>query len=1089
MVFQRKKVSEHSHTYQRRNYKKVSSLQKAHKGTKRTFWSITGKILIGFSVFFFIGLIILYQKIIAPLPSIEELENLKISEASTIYDREGNELYRIFDENRQYVLYENINKNMVNAIVAGEDKRYWENPGVDFIWLLRALLYGVIWKNEGFWGTSTLTQQLIRNTIIENRSSSESIFEKIERKIKEIYLAFKLTNGVSKEKILELYLNKISYGSNAYGIEQAAKTFFAKSAKDVSVLESSMLASLPKWPSYYSPYNNFDRLVWYIYIYEGEETESRIQLITPALLEEHRPSVDMLKRFIKDLKAERYSDSKLLLCGVAKDKVKTNIALDDDGCAVSDYSELLTLLSSIKIQNGEKTIEYEVGRKDFILGRMLEDQYITFDEYKEALLKGLGFEFQSYREDIKAPHFVFYVREYLEKKYGQDLLEKGGLKIYTSLDPKLQEEAERIVAEKAAQNETRFDAQNASLISLNNETWEILAMVGGRDYFDEENKGNVNMATAPLQPGSSFKPFVYALAIDQEVIGSKTPVYDLKTTFPGNYTPKNFDGSFMGKMNISTALNYSRNIPAIKMYFLAGGEEKVLEFMEKMGNTSIREFRDQYSQSSGTKYTYGASMALGTVMISPLDLAHAYSVFANLGYKKELVPVIKVLDAKGLVIEEFVPGTNQEEKPSIDPATAYIINKILSDTSSRPAGWNTFITLSGRPVASKTGTSTKQSSKDASTIYPRNLWTIGYTPQITTVVWAGNTDGSTTNLSWDGLNAAGPIWRDFMNFAHKNLPVLDWKRPTGVKEVSISKISWMLAPEDLDTKFIISSLFVNAPQSYDQSLKTVQVDLLCNGAVSDTTPISAIWTVNLLNLNSLRPNDPAWEGPVQSWVKDGWYKEELWDLGDFLTTLNTNTCERTRLAGNIQIGASISEEDTFVNGSNYIEIAYDSIAPLSKIEVLLGDTLIKSIDIKNEKKWVYIGDINIPTGTQGMQDLVLRAIDNEYYAQGKNYSIMVVKRDSQAPIITLTNPTDSSISLYQWDFFNLRGNVTDRGNVRSINIYIDDSPVKIWIQGRDFTQEISGDDLEPGAYTLRVEAIDMDFNIWKQELSLIILPR
>lgn len=263
--------------------------------------------------------------------------------------------------------------------------------------------------------------------------------------------------------------------------------------------------------------------------------------MTPALLEENRDSVDKVKRFIKDLKATKYSDSKLLLCGIDKNKVKKNIVVDSDGCSVSAYPELLKLLSSIKIEAGEKNIEYEVGRKDFILGRMLEDERITFDEYKEALLKSIGFEFISYKEDIKAPHFVFYIREYLSEKYGEELLEKGGLEIYTSLDPKLQAEAERIVEEKGAQNESRFDAQNAALISLNNETGEILAMVGGRDYFDEEHKGNVNMVTSPLQPGSSFKPFVYALAIDQEVVGSKTPVYDVKTTFPGNYSPKNFD--------------------------------------------------------------------------------------------------------------------------------------------------------------------------------------------------------------------------------------------------------------------------------------------------------------------------------------------------------------------------------------------------------------------------------------------------------------------------------------------------------------------------------------------------------------------
>ena len=306
-----------------------------------------------------------------------------------------------------------------------------------------------------------------------------------------------------------------------------------------------MLASLPKGPTYYSPYNNYHRLVGYIYSYEEDKSEERVKIMTPDLLEENRDSVDKVKRFIKDLKATSYSDSKMLLCGIDTKKLKKNISVDSDGCSVSSYPELLTLLSSIKIEAGEKYIEYEVGRKDFILGRMLEDEYITFDEYKEALLKSIGFEFLSYKEDIKAPHFVFYIREYLSEKYGEELLEKGGLEIYTSLDPKLQAEAERIVAEKAAQNESRFDAQNAALISLNNETGEILAMVGGRDYFDEEHKGNVNMVTSPLQPGSSFKPFVYALAIDQEVVGSKTPVYDVKTTFPGSYSPKNFDGKFL----------------------------------------------------------------------------------------------------------------------------------------------------------------------------------------------------------------------------------------------------------------------------------------------------------------------------------------------------------------------------------------------------------------------------------------------------------------------------------------------------------------------------------------------------------------
>ncbi len=1090
MAFQKRRVAPSTpKSYEKRSYKKIKTSTVSSDGTNKPNKKI-GKTLLyivwGLTLFIVLWLFVLYVKIIAQLPSIEELENLEISEASTIYDRDWWELYSIFQEKRRYVTFDAINKNMINAIVAWEDKRYWENPGVDFIGLARAGVYGIIGKNEGFWWTSTLTQQLIRNTIIENRSSQESVFDKIERKIKEIYLAFKLTNGVSKEKILELYLNKIAYWSNAYGIEQASKTFYGKSAKDLWILESSMLASLPKWPTYYSPYNNFDRLVGYPYTYENDDSENAIFIISKNSIEENQDSVTALKDFISGLKAQRFDSSKALLCGLKKENLKSNISIDSDGCSVINYNEFLTLLNNIKIEVWDKYVEYQVGRKDFILGRMLEDDYITFDEYKKSIIDGIGFEFQAYKEDIKAPHFVFYVREYLEEKYGKDILETGWLKIYTSLDPKLQEEAERIVSERAASNEAKFWAQNAALISLDNESGQILAMVWGRDYFDEEHKWNINMTTSLLQPGSSFKPFVYALAIDQGEIGTKTPIYDLKTTFPWDYTPKNYDGKFMGKMTVSTALNYSRNIPAVKMFFLAGGEEKIITFMEKLGIDGIRKFRDEYSASSGTNYTYWASMALWTAMMTPLEMAQAYSVFANLWIRRELVPVIKILDSKWLVIEEANKNIGEQ---AIDASTAYIIDSILSDTSARPSGWNNYLSLSGRPVAAKTWTSTKQSSKWGETVYPRNLWTIGFTPQITTVVWTWNNDGSETNLNANGLESAWVIWKQFMDIAHEGKEVLNWKRPAGVKEVNISRISGKLAPEWLDWNLRSSSLFVNVPKEYDQSLQPIQVDLLCNGPVTESTPISAIGNVNLLALHSLQPDNPAWEYPVQAWVNSGWYVSEIGEVGTFITTLNTQTCERSGYAGNIDVGASINPWDTFVNGSNYIEIAYQSSTPITQIDVFLDEEKIKQIDLQDKKQWVYTWDITIPDGTTWNKTLVIRAIDTEYYSQGKSYNINVIKRDSNPPEVNITNPSNGSISLYKWDFFNLRGNINDRSVIRSINIYLDDTPIKIGIQWRSFTQEIDSSEISLGNHTIRVEAVDMDFNIWKQNISLEVLPR
>jgi len=1032
---------------------------------------------------------ILYQKIIAPLPDVNELENIDIAESSIIYDRDWGELYKIFQEKRTYKRFDEINENVINALVAWEDQRYWENPGVDFIGLVRAGIYWVIGKNEGFGGTSTLTQQLIRNTIIENRSSNETIFDKLERKIKEIYLAFKLTNDVSKEKIIELYLNKIAYWSNSFWVEQAAQTFFWKSAMDVWVLEGSILASLPKWPSYYSPYSNFDRLMGYPYVYAGEDTESPVNLITPSSIEENATEVQSLKDFISGWKLQRFSDSKALICWLESEKLKSNISIDSDGCSVLDYSEMLVLLNAIKIPGEENTIEYQTGRKDFILGRMLEDDYIDFDAYKESLLTSIGFEFQSYREDIKYPHFVFYVREFLEEKYWKDILETGWLRIYTSLDPVLQDKAEELVEKYGASNEAKFAAQNAALISLDNQTGEILAMVWGRDYFDEENKWNVNITTSKLQPGSTFKSFVYSMAIDKEIIWTKTPVFDVKTTFPGWYAPNNFDGKFMWKMDISKALNYSRNIPAVKMFYLAGWENEIIKWMEKLWVSSMQSFKDEYFETYGREYSYWASMSLWTALMTPLELASAYSVYANLWYKKDLIPVTKILDSQGLVIEEFNSEDNIWEQV-IDASTAFITNYILSDTSARPEFWNNYLSLRWRKVAAKTGTSTKQYKENGREIIaPSNLWTAWYTPQVTTVVWAWNNDGTQTNFKWNGLEWAGPIWKDFMEFYHSDEPALDWKRPSWVREVSISDLSGKLAWEDLSSDLISSSLFVNAPREVDNSLRALQVDLLCNWVVNEQTPLSAIWNVNFLSLNSLRPNNPAWENPVQEYIAKWWVDDIVPNASKFVTKVSDEICQREKFAADIEVWSNISSWDVLTNWANFIEIWYRSWTPISGIEVYLDDTQIANFPLETpERNWLYSWNINIPMGTVGKKELTIRAIDNEYFAQWVSYSIDVIKSDDSPPTLTITNPTDGKITLYQWNFFNLRGKAEDRGAIKSINIYIDDAPVKIWLSGRDFVQEITTDGLEVWNYQIKVEAIDSNFNKGYSYIDLEVLP-
>jgi membrane peptidoglycan carboxypeptidase len=863
---------------------------------------------------------------------------------------------------------------MINAIIAVEDKRYWENPWVDIKWLFRAWINYVLWKTDWVKWTSTLTQQLIRNTVITNERS-------LERKIKEIYLAYKLTSSVSKEKILELYLNKISYWHNAFGIEEAAKTYFGKSAKEIWVLESSILASLPKWPTFYSPYNHPDRVVGYPYIYTEENEDDIIKIISAKDKIINNEMLTNFINFLNNLKASRLEwTTKTLICNIEKENFKNPIRIDNDWCAVIEYSDLLSFLNSIKIQEWSNFIEYQTWRKDEVLGRMLEDWYIDFEKYKESIINAIWIKFVEAKENIKSPHFVFYVKEYLEEKYWQEIVSIGWLKIYTTLDPKLQEKAEEIIEKQTEINKTKFAANNAALISIDNKNWEILSMVWWRDYFDKDNKWNVNIITSKLQPWSTFKPFVYSMGIFNEQIWTKTPIYDLETEFSSDYTPANFDWKFIWKMNISTALNNSRNIPAIKMFYMAGWEKNIVSFMKKLWVNSLK-----------THGLYWAPLALWTWEMTPLELATAYSVFANMWVKKEITPILKIVDSKWNIIEEKTDKINEEK--IISENQTYIINNILSDTSSRPEFWNNYVSLKDRIVSAKTGTSTKQymlnGKKD---IYPANLWTAWYTPQITTVVWAWNTDWKQLNYKWNWLEWAWPIWKEFMEFAHIWKSIETWEKPSWVKEINISEISWLLPnPEKTNESLIIKSLFINEPTKYDNSYKQVKIDSLCNWIITDKTPDAAIKNVTLVEFNSLSPNNPKWQDPVIKWSKTDSFKEKYWNIPNLITEVNNIECKRSGIPSEITIRTTLNDNDTLSVWENFIELAYKSSNPIIKINVYIWNSLIEEIKVANKNQWSFTWKIFIPASKINNNTITLEAVDNEYYSNSVSKNITIIK--------------------------------------------------------------------------------------------------
>ena len=708
-----------------------------------------------------------YLWVILSLEDVEDLKTLSMPKTSIIYDRDWGELYKIYSEKRTYVDFEHINTNMVNAIIAWEDKRFWTHPWYDKIGIIRAFYNWLLNWNHFTW-TSWITQQLVKITYLTNERT-------IDRKLKELYLSTELSTKYEKKDILELYLNKVFFWWNSYGVEQASQTYFWKKAIDLWVLESSILASLPKAPSWLSPYNKKDKLLGYpVLINTNNSSEEKI--LSKQTLDDKKIEMDLLKNYITNLTAlDKWSY--LEICWIDEENIKSkNFSVDEKWCINLKFNKLLLFLNSISIEQGTNFIEYETWRKDYVLWRMLEDKYITFEEYKEALIESFWFEFIEYRDDIKYPHFVMYVKDYLEKIYTKEVLINGGFKIYTTIDPDLQDKAQELIEKRVKINTEKYWARNAALISLDNETGQILSMVWGVDYFDEDNLGYNNMILARLQPGSTFKPFVYMLSMIKESFTRYTIFTDAKFTFPWDYTPENSDWKYMWKMTLSKALNYSRNIPAVKNYYAAGEEEEIIKFLRKFWVKSLDEVKKEYKEKYGYNYVYAAPMALGTVQITPIELAWAYSVFANNWVKNELTSILKIVDFDWKIIEEF--NTEIEWEKVLEQKDAYQMNTILSSVQDRPKDWNYFLTIPGRSLAAKTGTSSKQYKKNPEdkedSIFPKDMWTVWYTPQITTVVWAWNT--SWEELSWDAywINWAWLIMKNFMIFAHKDLDVKAW---------------------------------------------------------------------------------------------------------------------------------------------------------------------------------------------------------------------------------------------------------------------------------------------------------------------------
>ncbi len=643
---QRKKHKPARKTSSRKSFKRK---ERKIRNLKKKLFSIAITLFLVVVIFVFLFVAWLSRNI----PNPNQLINREVAQSTKIYDRTGeNILYEIHgEEKRTLVSLEDIPDYVKEAAIAIEDKNFYKHSGISLWAMFRTLITNVL-RNERA-GGSTLTQQFIKNAVLTPE-------KRISRKIKEIVLAQRLEKKFSKDEILQMYLNEIPYGSNAYGVEAASQKYFGKSVQDISLAEAAVLAALPQAPSRYSPYG---------------------------------PNKDLL-----------------------------------------------------------------LGRKNYVLDLMEEQGYITDEERKTSQEEEI--KFRGPETNITAPHFVMYIKNILSEKYGEKMIEQEGLKIYTTLDLYKQEIAEEVIAEKTEKYEENFNASNVSLVTIDPKTGQILAMIGSRDYFDDEIDGQVNVSTRPRQPGSSMKPIVYA-ALFEKGYTPDTVLYDVVTNFSTDpdepYEPHNYDGNENGPVSIRKALAGSLNIPAVKAIYLAN-INNVLDLADNLGYTTL------YPRNR-----FGLSLVLGGGEVKLLEHVNAYSAFARDGYVSPIVGILKVEDKDGKVIEEY----KESREKVITPQVARMINSILSDNDARTFafGENNPLTLGDRPVAAKTGTTNDY----------HDAWTIGYTPSIVTGVWVGNSNNDKMVDGAGGSTLAGPIWHDFMKKVLGDTPIEVFKEPDEYK--------------------------------------------------------------------------------------------------------------------------------------------------------------------------------------------------------------------------------------------------------------------------------------------------------------------
>ena len=712
------------------------------------------------------GLAIGYRVIASDLPQVSELEtNVSTFETARIYDRNGNEIFSLADPttgNRTRVPLDQISQYLIQATIATEDSRFYENFGFDTIAIGRAI-WQAAREGEVVSGASTITQQVVRAVLLDEDERTERTFR---RKVREIILAAEMANTYPKDTILEIYLNEIYYGNLAYGIEAAAETYFDKSAADLTLAEASLLAGLPQAPALWDPYT------------------------APQL-------------------------------------------------ALGRQSEVLSLMASqgyISNTDAQATLN-ETGA--FIRDMTPPVRQITY------------------------PHFTFTVLQQAEEMLGAQNIYRGGLRIHTTLDPNAQALAETTLANARA-NINAAGANNAAMVVLQPGTGEILALVGSVDFEDEAISGQVNMALAPRQPGSTIKPFVYLSAMELGWTPA-TLIWDVPTSFPNGtnppYAPKNYDDEFHGPLRLRSSLGNSYNIPAVKALEFVG----VCNFINNVQKFGLSSLQDPGCVEQGAPRNYGLALSLGGGEISPLEMAGAFGTLANQGNYIPPFTIRRIENNAGEILFEE-PTPDPVVTQVVRPEHAYLLSDILSDNSARQPefGTNNTLVIPGHRVAAKTGTS----GTDRFDV--RDGWTIGYTPEVVTAVWVGNTNNEVLGEGQSGTRIASPIWNSFMNQYLASKQPVDFIRPSGVVDIEICSDSGTRPGNDCTDRrierFAEDQLPLNGEEDFIQAVQLDQwTGLRASDFCAEAVYEASYFTLLVSGGDAVRTRE---ETAAQTWLEN-----------------------------------------------------------------------------------------------------------------------------------------------------------------------------------------------------------------------------